>query len=72
MTNRIHTNNAYRNVGMLEVLNEPIGGQPSLVSTFYPTALNKIRETERALGKTSNNFLPVVSQCTFVWISRNL
>ncbi|EON68619.1 hypothetical protein W97_07877 [Coniosporium apollinis CBS 100218] len=59
MTNRIHTNNAYRNVGMLEVLNEPIGGQPSLVSTFYPTALNKIRETERALGKTSNNFLHV-------------
>ncbi|KAF2837873.1 glycoside hydrolase family 5 protein [Patellaria atrata CBS 101060] len=59
MTNLIHTNNAYRNVGMLEVVNEPEGGHPNLVSEFYPNAYNRIRQREQALGVTSNNYVHV-------------
>ena len=59
MTNLIHTNNAYRNVGMIEVLNEPAQGYDNLVSTYYPTAYSKIRATEDGLGVTSNNYLHV-------------
>ncbi|KAF2495681.1 glycoside hydrolase [Lophium mytilinum] len=54
ITNRIHSNTAYRTVGMLEVLNEPVNGQSSLVNTYYPTAFSKIRETESGLGITDN------------------
>ena len=59
MANRIHTNNNYRNVGMIEVLNEPISGQSSLVSEYYPTAYSKIRETETSLGISANNYLHI-------------
>ncbi|KAF2807744.1 glycoside hydrolase [Mytilinidion resinicola] len=55
ITNRVHTNSAYSTVGMLEVLNEPISGQSSLINTYYPTALSKIREIESGLGITDNN-----------------
>lgn len=63
MTNRIHTNSAYRTVGMLEVLNEPVsmhddggarypapGQVPSMIDTFYPAALSAIRAAESSLG----------------------
>ena len=36
----------FRGVGMIEVLNEPIGGQPSLVSDYYPNALKAVRDVE--------------------------
>lgn len=49
MTNLIHTTDAYRTVGMIEVLNEPIPGQASLVSQYYPSAMSKIRDTENGL-----------------------
>lgn len=59
MTNLIHTNNAFRNVGMLELVNEPESGHSNLVSTFYPTAWSKIRAKEDALGVSSNNRLHI-------------
>jgi len=59
MTRIIHTNPKFRNVGMIEVVNEPISGQDSLASEYYPTAYDKIRETERSLGTTTNNYLHI-------------
>lgn len=59
MTERIHTNNAYRTTGMIQVVNEPEGGHASLVSTYYPNAYNKIRETETKLGISSGKALSI-------------
>ncbi|KAH6879420.1 beta-1,6-glucanase [Thelonectria olida] len=71
MTNRIHTNSAYRTVGMLEVLNEPVsrhdgggrypapGQDPGLVQKYYPGALKAIRDAEAALGVSSDKKLHV-------------
>ncbi|KAF2756976.1 glycoside hydrolase, partial [Pseudovirgaria hyperparasitica] len=59
MTTRIHTNDAYRNVGMFAVLNEPVGGYPTLTSEFYPHAYKAIRDREQALGITPNNYLHI-------------
>ena len=42
MTNLIHTNNAYRNVGMLEIVNEPLNWNSqvdSLRSSYYKNAV---------------------------------
>ncbi|KAJ3148165.1 hypothetical protein HK101_002173 [Irineochytrium annulatum] len=71
MTNRIHTNSAYRTVGMIEVLNEPVsqhdgGGRypapgqvPGLINTYYPGALRAVRSAEDALGVPAGNRLHV-------------
>lgn len=59
MAQRIHTTTAYRNVGMLELVNEPISGQSSLISQYYPTAFSKIRAAEQSLGVTANNYLHI-------------
>jgi glucan endo-1,6-beta-glucosidase len=59
MTKIIHTNTNYRNVGMIEVLNEPISGQASLVSEYYPTAWKRIRAAEDKLSITTNNRLHI-------------
>jgi glucan endo-1,6-beta-glucosidase len=40
-TNLVHTNNSFRNVGMLEIVNEPTTNQPqaqSLLTDYYPRA----------------------------------
>lgn len=52
LANRVHTNNAYRGVGAIEVLNEPAqnGGSPTLISSYYPAAMAAIRGAEAALG----------------------
>ena len=54
MVNIIHTNNNYRNVGTLEVLNEPLKGQSSQTDSmrqnYYPTAWKRIRAAESNLG----------------------
>ena len=44
---------------MLEVVNEPISGEPTLVSDYYPNAYTTIRNEENSLGITSNNYLHV-------------
>jgi glucan endo-1,6-beta-glucosidase len=59
MTNIIHTNNAFRNVGMIEVVNEPTTGHPTLVSEYYPTAYSKIREVEKNLGTDPKDYLSI-------------
>lgn len=43
MTEIVHTDDAYRNVGMIQVINEPLHGSgavDSLRSQFYPDAYN--------------------------------
>lgn len=60
MTERIHTNQAYRTTGTLEVLNEPESGHPNLVSTFYATAYAKIRDTERQLNIADGDKLTIM------------
>ncbi|KAK0385682.1 hypothetical protein NLU13_6859 [Sarocladium strictum] len=60
MTTRIHTNDAYRSVGMIQVLNEPVsnhdgdrypapGQVPGLLESYYPGALAAVRDAENAL-----------------------
>ncbi|KAH8171776.1 cellulase (glycosyl hydrolase family 5) domain-containing protein [Sarocladium implicatum] len=60
MTTRIHTNDAYKTVGMIEVLNEPVsnhdgdrypapGQVPGLLQSYYPGALAAVRKAEDAL-----------------------
>ncbi|KAF8534504.1 glycoside hydrolase family 5 protein [Trichophaea hybrida] len=56
MTENIHTNNNFRSVGMLEVMNEPVHTwefpemAASMISDFYPHAWNCIRAVEDRLN----------------------
>ncbi|KAH7118847.1 putative glucan endo-1,6-beta-glucosidase B [Dendryphion nanum] len=59
MTERIHTNNAYRTTGMIQVLNEPERGHPTLVSSYYPNAYDKIRAIETKYGVTSDKLISI-------------
>ena len=63
MTNIIHTNNNYRNVGMLEIVNEPEQGQDSDTNSmrqqYYPTAWQRIRAAEDALEIAGQNRLHI-------------
>jgi glucan endo-1,6-beta-glucosidase len=71
MAERIHTNSAYRSVGMLQVLNEPVsrhdangrypapGQDPGLIQSFYPAALQAVRDVESRLNIASNRKLHV-------------
>ncbi|KAF7554650.1 hypothetical protein G7046_g6759 [Stylonectria norvegica] len=52
LTNLIHTDNNLRNVGMVELVNEPLAWDnkvDSLRKTFYPNAYNAIRAVEKTL-----------------------
>ncbi len=59
MTERIHTNQAYRSVGMLEVINEPDRNFPTLTSSFYPNAWTQIRNKENSLYISSDKQLHI-------------
>ncbi|KAL5336593.1 glucan endo-1,6-beta-glucosidase B [Aspergillus crustosus] len=62
MTETIHQNKAFRNVGMIELLNEPLqnaGQVKSMRSSYYPDAFSRIRAKESSLGITSNNNLHI-------------
>ncbi|KAI4255148.1 MAG: hypothetical protein LQ352_002719, partial [Teloschistes flavicans] len=63
MTNIVHTNKNYRNVGMLEVVNEPQQGgnsnTDSMRRTYYPTAWKRIRAAEDKLKISQNNRLHI-------------
>lgn len=56
MTERIHSNENYKTVGMLEVMNEPVHAgdhaaeAADMIHTFYPLAWNRIRARESQLG----------------------
>ncbi|KAH8821332.1 putative endo-beta-1,6-glucanase [Xylogone sp. PMI_703] len=58
----VHTNNNYRNVGMIEIVNEPVQNANSvgaMRSYYYPKAFDAIRNVENSLGITSNNQLHI-------------
>ncbi|TID20522.1 glycoside hydrolase family 5 protein [Venturia nashicola] len=59
MANIIHTNTAYRTVGTLQVLNEPISDRPTLISEFYPKSYAAIRAAESAISVSPANQLHV-------------
>ncbi|KAI0439424.1 glycoside hydrolase superfamily [Xylaria telfairii] len=65
MTERVHTNSAYFNVGMLQVINEPVhaGDYPSqaadMVANYYPTAWTRIRNREAQLNVADNDKLHI-------------
>ncbi|KAF6224636.1 hypothetical protein HO173_012979 [Letharia columbiana] len=63
MANIIHTDKSYRNVGMLEILSQPVQGSnsetDSMRQTFYPTAWARIRAAEAALKISPNNLLHI-------------
>ncbi|ORY04290.1 glycoside hydrolase superfamily [Clohesyomyces aquaticus] len=59
MTQRIHSNAAYRTTGMIEVLNEPERNHPDLITEFYATAYAKIRETEAQVNCPAESQLTI-------------
>ncbi|KAH8691658.1 putative endo-beta-1,6-glucanase [Talaromyces proteolyticus] len=62
MTTNIHTNNNFRNVGMLEIANEPVQDPNSvgeLTSSYYPNAFTRIRAAEAALNISQGNELHI-------------
>ncbi|KAL1847720.1 hypothetical protein Plec18170_008381 [Paecilomyces lecythidis] len=62
MTKQVHQNNAFRNVGMLQIVNEPEQDPDtvsSMLTTYYPNAVNTIRLTELGLGILWNNYLHI-------------
>ncbi|KAF7587160.1 hypothetical protein BBP40_007668 [Aspergillus hancockii] len=62
MATNIHTNDNFRNVGMLEVLNEPLQNPDmtaSLRSSYYPNAFNVIRGVEQNLGIGRDDYLHI-------------
>ncbi|KFY16069.1 hypothetical protein V492_01586 [Pseudogymnoascus sp. VKM F-4246] len=62
MANLIHTDNNYRNVGMLELVNEPIqnsGQVGTMRSTYYPDSFSRIRAAEAKLNIGQNDLLHI-------------
>ncbi|TVY58623.1 putative glucan endo-1,6-beta-glucosidase B [Lachnellula cervina] len=62
LTTLIHSTNAFRNVGMISIVNEPVqnsGSIGTLLSSYYPNAYSAIRNAESAAGVSSNNYLHV-------------
>ncbi|CAF9929279.1 MAG: hypothetical protein GOMPHAMPRED_005357 [Gomphillus americanus] len=62
LTHLVHTDNRYRNVGMIEVINEPIGSNDltdSMRREYYPNAYATIRNVESSLGVSSNRALHI-------------
>ncbi|KAF5633055.1 murein transglycosylase [Fusarium sp. NRRL 52700] len=62
MTDIIHTKKEYRNVDMLELVNEPLNWDnavDSLRKTYYPKTYSAIRNVEDKLKVTSNNHLHI-------------
>ncbi|CAG8979140.1 hypothetical protein HYALB_00000273 [Hymenoscyphus albidus] len=63
----VHTRGAFRNVGMIELVNEPIqntGATPGLLDNYYPNAYAEIRAREAKLGISSNNLLHIQAMNT--------
>lgn len=65
MTERIHQNNKYRTVGVLQVLNEPVqdltspSKAASVIKDFYPTAYDRIRDKEKSMGVRDSDQLKI-------------
>ncbi|KAF8860603.1 glycoside hydrolase [Acephala macrosclerotiorum] len=62
LTNLIHTTHAFRNVGMIGIVNEPLQNADAVATmrtNYYPAAYSAIRSAESALGVAANNYLHV-------------
>ncbi|KAI6084141.1 glycoside hydrolase family 5 protein [Hypoxylon rubiginosum] len=65
MAERIHTNDSYRTVGTLQVMNEPVHASDysslaaDMIANFYPGAWNRIRDREDKLGVSSSDRLHI-------------
>ncbi|KAI5813021.1 glycoside hydrolase superfamily [Pyronema omphalodes] len=65
MTDKIHSDNNFRNVGMLEVINEPVhtwefpSMASSLISNYYPNAWKRIRAVEDRKNIGANDRLHI-------------
>lgn len=65
MAERIHTTEKYWNVGMLQVMNEPVHASDhsaeaaDMIANFYPMAWKRIRDTEHRLNTADANLLHI-------------
>ncbi|KAE8383441.1 putative glucan endo-1,6-beta-glucosidase B [Aspergillus bertholletiae] len=62
MAIRVHTLHSFRNVGMLEIVNEPVQNPEAtatLRSHYYPNAFRSIRRIEGALGIDRKDYLHI-------------
>lgn len=62
MTERIHSNDNYTGVGIIEVLNEPVQDTSitsTMISDYYPTAYKVIRDAEDGAGVEVGNRIHV-------------
>uniref|UniRef100_A0A8H7K9G3 glucan 1,3-beta-glucosidase n=1 Tax=Bionectria ochroleuca TaxID=29856 RepID=A0A8H7K9G3_BIOOC len=65
MADRIHTTPNYWNVGMLQVMNEPVHASgysaeaADMIANYYPKALERIRAAEHRLNTADANLLHV-------------
>ncbi|KAB8272545.1 putative glucan endo-1,6-beta-glucosidase B [Aspergillus minisclerotigenes] len=62
MTIKVHTLHNFRNVGMLEVVNEPVQNPQvttTLRSNYYPNAFHTIRKVEGALSIDRKDYLHI-------------
>ncbi|CAL5875247.1 uncharacterized protein PFLUO_LOCUS9551 [Penicillium psychrofluorescens] len=62
MTKLIHSTNQFRNVGMLEIVNEPVSDSDEATSmrkNYYPSAVNRIRGAEGNLTMSKNDHLHI-------------
>lgn len=69
----MHTTTAFRNVGMVELVNEPLAWDSavtSLRSSYYPNAYTAIRSVEDSLSVKSNDRLHV-QMMSSLWGSGN-
>lgn len=72
MAERIHTNELYANVGMLQAMNEPVhanqyGSEAAyMIAEFYPQAWRRIRAVEERLGVTGGDRLHIQFMVGFV------
>ncbi|KXH45606.1 endo-beta-1,6-glucanase [Colletotrichum simmondsii] len=58
----VHDHNEFRNVGMIEVLNEPVAWDrkvQSMRSVFYKNAYTGIRQVEKDLNVARNNYVHI-------------
>lgn len=69
ISQEIHTNSNFSSVGMLEILNEPertvSTDTTSMINTYYPTAWQAIRDTEKFLKVNTEDQLHIqIMVCT--------
>ncbi|KAH6984851.1 glycoside hydrolase superfamily [Ilyonectria sp. MPI-CAGE-AT-0026] len=73
IVNIVHTTNEYRNVGMIELVNEPLSWDnavDTLRSSYYPDAYKAIRTVEDNLSVKSNDRLHI-QMMSSLWGSGN-